>query len=176
MNPMETPSRRELASYPTYAEAQAAVDRLADARFPVERTAIVAHGLRLVEQVTGRLSWGRVLLGGAVSGALFGAIIGWILGLFAPLGDLLSLVLYAAVIGAVAGLIASGLAYALSGGRRDFSSVSGIQADRYLLLVDEAVVPDAARILGLGGSTGGATSARSDEAAHPGDAVGRPLG
>jgi hypothetical protein len=35
-----------LASYPQYHDAQAAVDRLSDARFPVEETAIIGRDLR----------------------------------------------------------------------------------------------------------------------------------
>jgi hypothetical protein len=52
------PVRRVIASYDTYAEAEAAVDHLADQQFPVERIAIVGRDVSLIEQVTG----GRVLL------------------------------------------------------------------------------------------------------------------
>ena len=55
-------SRQTVASYDTYAEAQRAVDYLSDEKFSVEHVAIVAEGLRFVEQVTGRLNWGRALL------------------------------------------------------------------------------------------------------------------
>ena len=43
--------RRTVASYDDYAEAERAVDYLSDHGFPVERVAIVGHGLRYVEQV-----------------------------------------------------------------------------------------------------------------------------
>lgn len=43
--------RRTLASYPTYAEAERAVDWLSDQGFAVEHVAIVGKGLRSVEQV-----------------------------------------------------------------------------------------------------------------------------
>ena len=49
--------RRVVASYESYAEAQAAVDALSDQRFPVERLSIVGSDLRIVEQITGRLNW-----------------------------------------------------------------------------------------------------------------------
>lgn len=67
---VSTTARQTVASYPTYAEAQRAVDYLSDQKFPVERAAIVAEGLRFVEQVTGRLNWGRALLNGAVASTL----------------------------------------------------------------------------------------------------------
>src|SRR5687768_17082866 len=82
--------RRTIASYATYAEAQRAVDYLSDQRFPVERPAIVAEGIRLVEQVTGRLSYGRAALNGAIAGALTGAFFGFIFGLFDWIDPLIS--------------------------------------------------------------------------------------
>jgi hypothetical protein len=48
-----------VASYPTYGEAQQAIDRLADASFPVQYSEIVGRDVRLVERVTGRMSDGR---------------------------------------------------------------------------------------------------------------------
>lgn len=143
-------SRRTVASYPTYQEAQQAVDYLSDQNFPVERTAIVAEGLRLVEQVTGRLGWGRSALNGALAGALTGAVIGFIFGLFNWVDPLISgLVLafngliFGAIIGAIFGL----LTYALSGEQRDFSSVHGMQAEHYNLTADDEVFNEAYRLL-----------------------------
>ncbi len=54
-----------VGSYPTYAEAQRAVDYLADRDFPVADVTLVGVDLMLVERVIGRLTWGRVLLSGA---------------------------------------------------------------------------------------------------------------
>jgi hypothetical protein len=71
-----------VASYPSYEEAQAAVDRLSDERFPVENLDIVGSGLRLVERVTGRLTNARAAAAGAASGAWFGLFIGLLVGLF----------------------------------------------------------------------------------------------
>lgn len=145
LNETRTP-RQTIATYRTYAEAQRAVDYLSDQKFPVERVAIVAEGLNLIEQVTGRLNYGRAALAGAVSGAFTGVLIALVFSLLTG-ASLLPLVLSGLIVGAVIGAIMSVLSYALSGGRRDFSSVSGIQADRYLIQVDSDVVPDAARLL-----------------------------
>ncbi len=46
---VRAPSQQTVASYTTYAEAQRAVDRLSDKKFPVEHTAIVADGLKFVD-------------------------------------------------------------------------------------------------------------------------------
>jgi hypothetical protein len=51
--------------------------------------------------------------------------------------------LRAALQGAVLGL----LTHAMTGGRRDFASVSGMQASHYDVLVDEEVADQAAQIL-----------------------------
>src|SRR5690606_3069551 len=71
-------ARRLIASYPTYAQAQRAVDMLSDQSFPVEHVSIVADGLSIVEQVTGRLGWGKSMVNGAIAGAATGALIGFI--------------------------------------------------------------------------------------------------
>ena len=59
-------ARRVVASFERYEEAQRAVDYLSDEKFPVERVAIVGEGLRLVEQVTGRLTWWRATVKGVL--------------------------------------------------------------------------------------------------------------
>src|SRR3982750_1205099 len=97
-----------VATYPDYASAQRAVDYLSDNKFPVQRTAIVGTGLRLVENVLGRLTTGRAVLIGAAWGAIFGAI-----------------------------------AHAATGGRRDFSSRSSLQASEYAIMADAEVAEEA---------------------------------
>jgi hypothetical protein len=141
--------RRTVISYGTYAEAQRAVDYLSDNNFPVQRIAIVAEGIRFVEQVTGRLNYGRALLNGAASGASTGLFVSLLLGLFGVAGaaGLLSLALYGLVFGAILGAILGVIAYALTGGRRDFTSVSGMQAERYSVMVDADVAGEAINLL-----------------------------
>ncbi len=142
-------SRRTIGTYTSYADAQKAVDYLSDNKFAVEKTAIVAEGLRFVEQVTGRLNWPRVIGNGASSGALTGVIIGLLLGLLFPPqpGALLSLVLTGLVIGIITGILFAVLGYAVTGGRRDFSSVGGMQAERYNVMADADVADEAERVL-----------------------------
>ena len=155
MEPMEPElrepgPRRVVASYGTYAEAQRAVDYLSDERFPVERVSIVAEDLRFVEQVTGRRGYGQAALQGAGSGAVVGAFFGFLLGLFELVDPLLSaliLLLYGLIFGAVAGAIIGLVSHALTGGRRDFSSVGGIEAGRYNVMADEEVAEEASRLL-----------------------------
>ncbi len=117
----------------------------------MERIAIVAEGLRFVEQVTGRLNWGRALLNGALSGAVIGAFIGFFFGLFGlinPVITALTLALYGLLFGAVAGAVIGLIAYAFTSGQRDFTSVSGMQADEYAIVVDAEAAEEARQLLG----------------------------
>lgn len=141
---------RTVPVYASYAEAQRAVDNLSDRKFPAQRVAIVAEGLRLVEQVTGRLNLGRAALSGAGSGALTGALLGSIFGLFdwlTPLVSGLALAANGPLVGAAVGAVFGLLAHVLSGGQRDFTSTSGMQAEQYNIMVDEEVADEADRLL-----------------------------
>lgn len=59
----------------------------------------------------------------------------------------LALAAYGLVIGAVAGALFGLIAYALQGGRRDFSSVRVMMPSSYEVLVDAEVAAEAARLL-----------------------------
>jgi hypothetical protein len=139
-----------LTSYARYIDAQAVVDALSDADFPVEETSIIGRDLRLVEDVTGRLSYGRAALTGAAGGAWFGLLFGLFLGLFADdATSTFALVLWGLLFGALAGAVFSLVGYAMSGGRRDFVSVSQLVADRYDVVVESRTIDDARTILGM---------------------------
>ena len=66
---------QSLAVFDSYEEAQKAVDYLSDHEFPVENVLIVGTDLKQIERVTGRLTRGRVMVGGAMSGAWLGAFV-----------------------------------------------------------------------------------------------------
>jgi hypothetical protein len=143
-------ARRPIASFRSYRDAEAAVDFLSDRRFPVQRIAIVGRDLEIVEQVTGRMGYGRAAGNGAATGAVLGLLFGWLFGLFDwvdPLVTSLTLAIYGLLWGAVVGALLGLVLHALSGGRRDFASVGGVRAKRYELMVDDEVADEAARIL-----------------------------
>lgn len=138
-----------VASYDSYPDAQKAVDRLADRRFPVERLTIVASDLRIVEQVTGRLGYAGAMAQGALAGAVPGAFFGFILGLFGVITPLVSgfvLAAWGLVIGAAIGALVGLVGHAAMGGQRDFSSVSGLRAARYDLMAAADVAAEARRL------------------------------
>ena len=123
-----------VGSYPTYAEAQRAVDYLSDQQFPVQQVTIVGVDLMQVERVTGRLTWPKVLGGGVLSGAWLGLFIGLVLGFFSPTPW------------ARAGhrrdrrcLLRADhfrVPYSMARGTRDFSSTMQLVAGRYDVLCD----------------------------------------
>lgn len=144
-------NRPVLASYPTYSEAQAAVDKLSDNRFPVQNVAIVGVDLRLVEAVVGRLSWGRAALSGLGMGAWFGLLLGLFVSLFASgEGSTTQLIMMGLLYGAAFGIVFGLISYAFTGGKRDFLSRSQLVAQRYDVHCEAQVLGQARQILGVG--------------------------
>ena len=132
--PLPTPPKGwPVGSYPTYAEAQRAVDYLSDQQFPVEQVTIVGVDLMQVERVTGRLTWPKVLGGGVLSGAWLGLFIGLMLSVVTHTWEVLATGLVA---GVFFGLITSAVPYAMARGTRDFSSTMQLVAGRYDVLCD----------------------------------------
>src|ERR1700719_3489924 len=123
-----------VGSYPTYAEAQRAVDYLSDQQFPVQQVTIVGVDLMQVERVTGRLTWPKVLGGGVITGAWLGIFIGLVLGLITA--NTWGALLTGVIAGVFFGLITSAVPYAIARGTRDFSSTMQLVAGRYDVLCD----------------------------------------
>lgn len=140
-----------VAGYHDYASAQAAVDRLSDDGFPVEELSIVGSDLRLVEKVTGRLTKAKAALTGAASGAWFGLFVGLLLGLFTTGHGWLVMLLVGLGIGAAWGGLFGFLVHSANRGRRDFSAIRMLAAQRYDLIATPAQVERARIMLGQAG-------------------------
>lgn len=171
------PSGEPIATYSTYLAAQKAVDSLSDEGFDVRNVTIVGHDLHMVERVTGRLTYPRVAAAGFASGAWFGLFVGLLLSLFSPDGT--GLAIFAAImIGGAFGLLFSVLSYALTGGKRDFTSQSQIVAARYVLLCSGEISGQALQLLRSKGNAGdlGALSPTQRASTTPaGDTSGPPV-
>jgi hypothetical protein len=77
-------------------------------------------------------------------------LIGWLFGVFnwfEPVTSAFWLAIDGLWFGALAGALLGLLLQALSRGRRDFNSVSGLRAERYEVQVDDEVAAEAARLL-----------------------------
>jgi hypothetical protein len=122
----------QVGSYDSYEQAQAAVDYLSDEKFPVENVTIIGTDLRMVEKVTGRLTWGRAIGAGAAGGAWWGLFVGLLLGIFSSSGtSWVGSVLSGLLIGLVFGAVFGAIGYGATQGRRDFTSTNKIVASRY---------------------------------------------
>lgn len=108
-----------------------AVDHLSDEHFPVETVDIIGSDLRLLEQVTGRLTKSRVAAAGAASGAWFGVFIGPLVGLFTRGPIWLGLIIGGVLIGGLWGAVFGFVGHAATRGRRDFSSTRTLVAAHY---------------------------------------------
>lgn len=136
---------QSLGTYKEYADVQRMVDILADAGFPVQNTLIVGTDLRLIERVTGRKTWGRVILGGALSGMWMGLFVGLLFSMLSS--NWLSTILSSVLLGAVFFTVWAVIGHAMSGGQRDFTSMTATVPMHYELLVEHRNVMDARRIL-----------------------------
>lgn len=145
-NPLRLEFPQSLAVYDDYAAAQKSVDFLADQKFPVEHLMIVGTDLKRVERITGRLTTGRVALGGVLSGLWLGLFVGLIFSLFVD-ENILAMIVSTMLLGALFGVVWALIGYALTRGQRDFSSVTQVVATRYEVLVEHKVAAQARELL-----------------------------
>lgn len=150
--PFSTPASEStqtvLATYGTYGQAQRAVDFLSDEKFEVQHLRIIGTDLRMVETVTGRLNWARAAFGTALAGMWFGLFIMLLIGLFTNSStEWVRLVLGGVLYGGLFGLIFGIVSYAVTGGRRDFTSASQIVATSYEVTCMSTRADEAAVIL-----------------------------
>lgn len=72
------PNGEPVATFNSHPEARAAVNKLAQAEFPVQTLSIIGTNVITVERITGRMSWTRA----AVAGLKFGIWVGIFFALF----------------------------------------------------------------------------------------------
>ncbi len=177
-NVFELEFPQSLGTFREYSDVQRLVDALADADFPVRNTMIVGTDVKLVERVTGRKSWGRVLLGGLMSGLWMGLFVGVLLGMFTD--DWLSTLGSSVLMGGVFFTVWSAISHAFSGGQRDFTSMTATIPMQYELLVEHRHLMEAHRIVRERGLTLGAGafgtpqhhSGPTDPSPHPSPTFG----
>ncbi|MEP9363385.1 general stress protein [Nocardioides sp. CN2-186] len=146
-SPLKLEFPQSLAVYDDYAAAQKTVDFLSDNEFPVQHLMIVGTDLKRVERITGRLTYGRVALGGLLSGVWLGLFIGLIFSFFTTDNSVLGVIVSCMAIGAAFGVVWAILGYALTRGQRDFSSITQVVATRYEVLVEHKVAAEARELL-----------------------------
>jgi Heat induced stress protein YflT domain len=133
--------------YNSYADAQKAVDYLADEKFEVQNLAIVGTDLKSVERVLGRRNWGTVVTQGMQSGISTGLLVALVMLIFAQPGSFLLLLAVSLAIGCALGIGFSAAAYAMSRGKRDFTSITQTVATKYEVLCEHKVAAQAREML-----------------------------
>lgn len=133
--------------YNSYADAQKAVDYLADERFPVQNLAIVGTELKSVERVLGRKSWSTVLSSGVSSGISTGLLVGIVMLLFTRPASVVVLILSCLALGVAIGIAFAAAGYAMTRGKRDFTSVTQTVATKYEVLCEHKVAAQAREML-----------------------------
>lgn len=141
---------RSLGVYSTYQEVQSVVDTLADNQFPVQSTLIVGTDLKLMERVTGRKTWPKVIGQGVLSGLWMGLFLGLLLLLINP-GNFM-IVLTSILMGIVFFTVWTVIGYAMTGGKRDFTSMTSTIPMQYELLVEHKHAAQARQILADSGA------------------------
>ena len=133
--------------YNSYADAQKAVDYLADEKFEVQNLAIVGTDLKSVERVLGRRNWGTVITQGMQSGISTGLLVALVMLIFAQPGSFLLLLAVSLAIGIALGVGFAAAAYAMSRGKRDFTSITQTVATKYEVLCEHKVAVQAREML-----------------------------
>lgn len=136
-----------LGVFEKYDDAQRAVDTLSDKSFPVQNVLIVGTDLRQMERVTGRITRARAALGGLLSGIWLGLFVGFIFSLFDNTATPLVIIGSTVVYGAIFGLVWALIGYQLTGGHRDFTSVTQVVATKYEVLCEHKFAEQARQIL-----------------------------
>ena len=142
---------RSLGVYSTYQEVQAVVDTLADKHFPVQSTLIVGTDLKLMERVTGRKTWGRIIGQGIMSGLWMGLFLGILLFLITSPNSLW-VVLTSVLMGIVFFTVWTAVGHLLTGGKRDFTSMTATIPMQYELLVEHKHAEQARHLLAESGA------------------------
>ncbi len=161
------PTGFAVAAYPTYLQAQRAVEHLAKSDFSIQDVTIVGSDLQMVERVTGKLTAGKVVGAAAASGAWMGLFVGMLMSFFSPIqGGVFLLILVSIAVGALFGAVMGWLGYSMTKGRRDFTSSSQVVARRYDLLCEPRTAEAARGLLAkleLGGTNTPAPSAAGQQ-------------
>lgn len=136
-----------IAEFATYQAAQHAVSQLIQADIPAREIAIVGHGLRSVETVTGRLGYATAARSGAINGILLGLLFSAVFVLGTP-DAAIQLFIGVMFVGIALGMLISLVSYAILRRRRDYTSVTQVTADRYEVTVLPSSIHRAREIVG----------------------------
>jgi uncharacterized membrane protein len=159
-------SPRTIASFPSYQEAESAINYLSDNDFPIQYASIVADDLQFVEKITGKVTRMKRLGNSILLGIFIGATIGFFFGLFdimRPNTSTVTVAIYGSGFGALFGLL-FGLPNLFSPEKsREFNSEASFRANFFDVIVDDQYTQQATHLLNKSGQWGDKTDEESTE-------------
>ncbi|WP_035254396.1 general stress protein [Agrococcus lahaulensis] len=159
------PSGVVVASFETYDQAQAAIAKVSGAEAELKGLAIVGNDLKLVERITGRLTWGKVALAGAMRGLGFGAFIGLVYMLLVP--EAIASVLLFPLLGLAFGILLGVVTHSMTRRKRDYASVQQVLAARYDVVAPQQSAGRAMHIIGQRGGAAAPVAAEQPPVQQP---------
>jgi hypothetical protein len=131
------PEGEKLAQFGNYLEAVSYVERMIENDFPAKLVSIVGSDLSTVENIRGKLGYGRVSLSGALTGSWIGMFFGFLFGASGTLNEQLFLTNIGAgiVIGSGIGMLLNVIRFAMTKGKRNFISGQTVVAKKYEVIV-----------------------------------------
>ncbi|MGO2112476.1 MAG: general stress protein, partial [Pseudoclavibacter sp.] len=149
------PTGEVVGSFGTYERAQAAVDQLARADFPLGEITIVGSNLKSVERVTGKMNAGRAALNGLLSGIVLGIFVGLLVMILTPEAGLATL-LPVVMVAIGFSVIWSLLTHIMNPRKKEFTSVMQVLAAHFDVVVSPQLAGRARQALGTLGQGLGA--------------------
>ena len=144
-------ARREVGTFSRLVEAQRAYSYLEGQNFPMERVTIVGEGVHPTMAVASGPGRAQATVDGAVSGAVTGLLLAFFLdlaGWMAPLTSGFTIGISGLVFGLIVGAVVGLIVHAVAGAQRAPATTTGVEAEQYSLLVDDAEADLAARLVG----------------------------
>ncbi|MDO4665214.1 MAG: hypothetical protein Q4A71_03260 [Actinomycetaceae bacterium] len=147
------PTGTEVASFRTYAEAQAAVDALAEDDYPVHELTIVGTDLIMVERVTGKATASKVFLRGLLNGLWWGIMLSMLYMVANRQGGTSLSIFITLSCALVFGLVNVAF-HAILGkkNRQDFTSVTSLAASRYCVFASADAISARRALAGAPGN------------------------
>jgi hypothetical protein len=149
-HPISIPTGHSLGEFANYQAATDFVNKLIEGDFAAAKISIIGSDIRLVERVRGRLGYGRVALGGALTGIWIGLLLAILFGAGIEVtpDNQINYVperfIAAVVIGIGMGMLINILRFSFSKNRRNFVSAPVSVAQSYQVVVPNELA-DAAR-------------------------------
>jgi hypothetical protein len=152
MSPRNTPSTlpegEVVGQFKNYQEAVKAVEQLVENGFPARLISIIGSELKTVENLRGKLGYGRVALSGAVTGSWIGLFFGLLFGATSTTEQVVITNLSAGiVIGAGIGMLLNVIRFSLTKNKRSFISAQAVVAKKYDVIVPTGQLADAKKAI-----------------------------